>query len=305
MSRLLIILICSAILVWIPQSVYAFAVSPASIDMYGARNEVVERTVTVVNTSIAEQTYYLATMKFAAGTSSGSPEFIPYETDHSGLPEWISFPVKTVTVPARTKVDVPFTITIPSATESGSHFAAITVSTTPSEVVASNGASIEAKTAVLLFLTVSGETVEKLALLDFVTPDGPVMATHGVSYSFRLQNQGNVVVKPTASIAVTDIFGRTVFVKDANSESGRVLPASTRTFSGELVAVPDGFVETIKQQLAYLAIGPMTATLTVEYGVDVQTMSIRYWSVPWQLLVCFVGASLILILCWKGVRSGR
>ncbi len=286
---------------WIPQSVFAFAVSPASIDIYGARNEVIERTVTVVNTSVAEQTYYLATLKFVAGKSSGSPEFIPYETDHSGLPEWISFPVNTVTIPARTKVDVPFKVSIPSGIESGSYFAAVTISTTPSEVVATNGASIEAKTAVLLFVTVSGETIEKLALLDFVTPDDQIQTLHDVSYAFRLQNQGNVVVKPTATITVKDIFNRTVLVKNVNTEEGRVLPGSTRTFSGELETVPDGFLETVFKQFKLFAVGPVKATLSVQYGVNEQTAEISYWMFPWQLLICMAVDVMILILIWKGI----
>ncbi len=286
---------------WIPQSVFAFAVSPASIEIYGARNEVIERTVTVVNTSVAEQTYYLATIKFAAGKSSGAPEFIPYETDHSGLPEWISFPVETVMIPARTKVDVPFTVTIPSGVESGSYFAAITISTTPSEVVATNGASIEAKTAVLLFVTVSGETIEKLALLDFVTPDGPIQTLHDVSYAFRIQNQGNVVVKPTATVTVKDIFSRTILVKDVNTEEGRVLPGSTRTFSGELETIPDGFLETVFKQFDLFAVGPVTATLSVKNGTDEQSAQIEYWMIPWQLLISMAVDVLILILIWKGI----
>lgn len=288
---------------WIPWNAHAFGVSPATLDVSGARGESVDGTFTVINPSTAEQTYYLGTLKFGPGEPSGTPAFIPYDVDHSGMPEWIAFPHAVVSIGAQAKADVPFTIQIPSDAESGSYYAAVTVSTTPSDLVATNGASVEAKTAVLLFLTVEGETVQKEAVLDFVTPDGPIMQVHDLSYAFRVQNQGNVVVAPKAYIVVKDAFGRTVFVKDANAGMARVLPGTTRSFTDELIGRPDTFSSMVQKQWNLFAIGPMTASLLVD-GSDTGFV-LRYWMVPWQLLACFAGGLVLLKLIWNGLRRKR
>lgn len=307
MFRRLAILFCAAVLAWIPVRALAFGVSPASLDLSGGRGEIVAGSVAVINGGTAEQTYYLGTLAFVAGEESGAPTFLPSD-DQSGLAGWISFPVREVTVPARTKVDVPFMVTVPSGQASGTYQTAVTVSATPSEVVATNGATIEAKTAVLVFLTVEGETVEKLALLDFVTPgnaDGPLFANHEVSYAYRLQNQGNVAVKPDATITVRDLLGRAVLVADANPSEGRVLPESTRTFTGEIQSAQDGFLHMARAQVSAFAIGPVTATLTVAYGSQTLSSSISYWAFPWQLLVCAAATVIVLVLLWNGVLRQR
>jgi hypothetical protein len=192
-------------------------------------------------------------------------------------------------------------VSIPSDAERGTHYVAVTVSVAPSDIVATNGATIEAKTAQLVFVTVEGNTVERIALLDFVSPDeGEIKGMHDLSYTFRIQNQGNVAVRPAASIVVKDMFGRVVFNKDANAELGRVLPGTTRTFSGELVDQPTGFIQTIRLQWNLLAIGPMTATLVVE-GLDpTNTPSIQYGMFPRQLSLCVIGAIVALWLIWRG-----
>lgn len=308
MAHRLAIIFCAVILLWIPSFVHAFAVAPATLDLSGSRGTSVTGTVAVINNSDAEQTYYLGTLKFAPDETSGGPEFIAYETDHSGMPEWIAFPVTSVSIPSQTKVDVPFTVMVPKDVPSGTYYAAVTVSLTPSEIVASNGATIEAKLAVLVFLTVGGETIEKLALLDFVTPgnaDGPLFSNHEVSYAYRLQNQGNVAVVPSARITVRDVFGRKILASDANPSGGRVLPESTRAFYGEIVPAAEDFFTVARQQASSFAIGPVTATLAVTYGSETLSSSISYWAFPWQLLVCFAVLVVLMKLVWNGLTRKK
>lgn len=302
MYRRIALLICAAAVLWMPTFARAFAVSPATLDLSASRGETVEQTVSVINNGAAEQTYYLWTMPFVPDETSGAPQFLSSDEDRSGLAGWIVFPVREVAVPAGTKVDVPFVVTVPGDTESGTYYAAVTVSTAPSEVVASNGASIEAKLAVLVFLTVEGETVEKAAIVDFVSPDEGLVVVHDVSYAFRIQNQGNVSVVPAAEIVVTDVFGRVVFAMDGNPEGGRVLPGTTRTYFGELAERPSGFLDTVAAQWSLFAVGPVTATLVVD-GIDsADGPAIHYWMFPWQMIVTVVGAIVLAWLVWRGIK---
>lgn len=306
MLRRLLPLFCAVVLLWMPFRALAFAIAPATLDLSGRRGETIKGTIAVINNGSAEQTYYLGTLKFVPGELSGTPSFIPFETDHSGLPEWIAFPVKAVMIPANTKVDVPFTVTIPQDVASGTVYGAITVSMSPSDVVASNGATIEAKMASLLFVTVEGETVEKLALLDLSSSnaaDGPFDLAR--QFVFRVQNQGNVAVVPTGTVTLTDALGRVVASLPINEEGSRILPMTTRSFSGTIGPNPTGFAETVRSQIESFAIGPIQATLTISTGSQTLTKSFSYWIIPLHLILTAAMAVVILLVLSKLLSRGR
>ncbi len=306
MFRRIIPLLCAVVLLWMPFRALAFAIAPATLDLSGQRGETIDGTIAVINNGSAEQTYYLGTLKFVPGEQSGTPSFIPFETDHSGLPEWIAFPVRTVAIPANTKVDVPFTVTIPQNVASGTVYGAITVSTSPSDVVAANGATIEAKMASLIFLTVEGETVDKLALLDFdATNSGNTSLQLTRWFTFRVQNQGNVVAVPTGTVTLVDALGRTVLSQPINQEQSRVLPMTTRSFSGTIGPVPTSFGDELRSDVANFAIGPVTATLTIASGSKTLTKSSTYWTLPWHLLLTAAMAVVILLVLSKLLSRGR
>ncbi len=306
MLRRLIPFFCAVVLLWMPYRALAFAIAPTTLNLSGKRGETIEDSIAVINDGSAEQTFTLGALKFAPSESS-TPSFIPFETDHSGLPEWIAFPIKTVTIPASTKVDVPFAITIPQDVPSGTVYAAITVSASKSNDIATNGATISAKMASLLFVTVEGETIERLALLDFsaTSATGLKSLEMARSFGFRVQNQGNVTSVPIGTITLVDAFGRTFASQPINEEHGRVLPMTTRSFSGSIGPNPVGFVETVRSQIANFAIGPVTATLTVVAGTRTLTKSFVYWMVPLHLILTAAMAVAILLALWKLLSHGR
>lgn len=287
------IFISSILLALIPLTTHAVALAPSVLEISASRGAVVSREIRVINATGMEQSYFLGVLKFAPSEDGGSPQFISYEVDHSGLPDWIVLPFTEFRVPANAKASVPFEIAVPNDVASGGYYAAITVSQAPSDVVADNGAIIEAKTAALLLFTVEGETVEKVELLDFVMDGSLLRSSLGATFAFRLQNQGNVHVLPAGTVKVTDVLGREVLRMDANPEQGRVLPASTRRF--EVTGVQaDGLMDVLKSQMQTLAIGPISAQLDLTYGAGEQKIhsELTFWYIPWQLIltvVAFVG----------------
>ncbi|MBI4713841.1 hypothetical protein HY771_01500 [Candidatus Uhrbacteria bacterium] len=300
------IIFASIILVLIPVSIFAASLSPSVMEVSVQRGETIKQKLTVINTKTIEQTYYLDVIKFEPSGVGGTPSFIPFEEDHSGLADWIGLAFSEFVVPANSKYEIPFTISIPSEALSGGYYAAITVSQAPSDLVADNGAMVEAKTAALILLTVEGETNEKLVLLDFSKKsEWPHSRIDGL-YEFRLQNQGNVHVTPTGIIKLKDFFGRTVDEFDANPSVGRVLPNSTRQF---LVGseTPKNFFESAKDQMRLFAIGPMTAELSLKYGQSEQTITSNFdfWYVPWQIMVVDVVLVVAILLIYSLARKRK
>lgn len=280
----LITSICTLTLLLSPLFAKAATIAPSVVELDSFPGEVVESTITVFNTGASEQTYFLDLLAFEPNGQDGTPLFTPFNTSQNEFLSWIDFPVREVSVPAVSKVDVPFSVVIPDDVPAGSYYGAITVSTAPTDVVSSNGATIEAKTAVLVFLTVGGETIEKLELLDFTLERSDASHPFGL-FSYRLQNQGNVHLTPKGEIRIRGIFGQTVRILDANQTEGRVLPDSTRTFTVSYEQVEGNWIARAGDQLRHLAFGPMTAELSLDYGSD-NTIEASWslWAIPYELI---------------------
>ena len=171
MARRWSLTICVLALALSPSIGQMASLSPSIVEIASSRAEVAESAFTIFNTGAGEQVYFLDLLAFGPSGEDGTPLFTPEETSQSEFLSWIVFPAREVLVPAVSKVEVPFRVVVPDDVAAGSYYGAITVSTSPTDVVVSNGATIEAKTAILVFLTIEGETVEKLEILDFFSSE--------------------------------------------------------------------------------------------------------------------------------------
>jgi len=164
---------------------------------------------------------------------------------------------------------------------------------------------IEAKTAILVFLTIEGETIEKLELLDFALEQTDASHPFGL-FSFRIQNQGNVYLAPAGEIRLTGLFGQTIVELDANPTEGRVLPGSTRTFTVVYESPDTSWLQTAGYQLRHLAMGPVTAELQLVYGADGRMEATwSFWMFPSELInvVLVVVAIFLLVFLRKRKRN--
>jgi len=278
------------------RQVWAFGVAPATIDTSGNRGEVVEQTFTLVNDNNQETFFYFETLKIEAKDESGSPKFIPYNTDHSELPDWITLSTKKLVVPARSFVEVPFSVNIPADVQSKSYSAAITVSDN-APITETTIQTFQTKTAILVFLTVNGENNEQAGLLDLkVSPKWGSQISGSVN--FRIQNQGNVYIKPQGTITFKDILGRTLKTISANPDESRVLPGTTRTI--EITFSKENFWKE-------LTVGPVTAELSLVYGDSKKTLNktTTIWIIPWQIILVILGGISFLIGIKKLLKTKK
>ncbi|MFI5809151.1 hypothetical protein [Streptomyces sp. NPDC051561] len=101
---------------------------------------------------------------------------------------WIALAAAEVKVPARTRADVPFTVTVPAGAQPGDH---------PGMIVASTADGREQRTPVQL--RVSGPTLSALSVED-VRIDGD-----GIRYA--LVNRGNTTLTPRVTVRADGVFG--------------------------------------------------------------------------------------------------
>ena len=295
---------------FMPGLVSAASVSPSLIDVSVERGETIEESISVINTSKSDQIYYLDVIEFTAREEGGEPQFISSQESHSEHLDWFSFESDTVVVPAESIGDITFDLLVPPNIQSGGYFAAVTVSQSPEDLISSNGALIEAKIAVLVLITVEGDTVETAQLLDFGSDmSGAFLSTPDVDAIYRIQNQGNVHILPVGTIKVTDIFGRTIAESDANISLGRILPESTRVYQVQVSSGDhDSWIQLVNYQAQNFAIGPLKATLDLVYGKDSKTIQseFSFWLIPWQLGITVMSVAALLLLVYKlGARASR
>ncbi|MDI3409152.1 COG1470 family protein [Streptomyces cavernicola] len=153
----------------------------------GAPGAVLQDTVTVTNPGDSARTVRLR------GADAGNEADGSFEIEADGKSRdggaWIRLAERKVTVPPRTRAEVPFTVTVPEGAAPGDH---------PAAIVAS-GAGRSA--GVRLHLRVGGPTLSAL------TVERVRLADDGRLISYDLVNRGNTVLAPRLAVRADGLFG--------------------------------------------------------------------------------------------------
>ncbi len=300
--RRIFLFLLVSLTVFFPTRSFAFSITPALIDFVAPRGETGRGEFTLLNTSQEEKTFYFDTLNFTS-SETGSPLFFT-DSPKENLATWMNLP-SSLTVAANSQNQISFSISIPDDVPSGSYQASVTISEYPSEVVAANGATIEATVALLVFLTVEGEITAKMGLLDVSADfaDRFISLPTG-TISYRLQNQGNIFLIPAGTLIIQDFFGRILYQQTLNEQGSRILPATTRTFT-ENVLEPQSWKEFLMMQTRFLSIGPMTAEVELMAEEQVISTSFSFWYFPWQLGTVVLGSLLVIWLIWHFLFSKK
>ena len=287
-------------------SAHALTISPARLEINGDPGQTISGEFLLTNEQEGTRTFYSSSENFEAQGETGTPAFVP---GNDGLASWISV-VSQVTLKKGQMQKVPFTIQIPKDADPGGHFAAVFLSTAPSNAK-SDQVSIGAKVGVLILLRVSGDIKEGGGIIGFGTTDkGILYSTLPISFSYRFSNTGNDRSRPDGSIVIRDTIGLQAANIAANQTDGNVLPGSTRRFdvswgTDAPLAAGAGFFEYAGYQWSHFAFGWYGATLNLTYGTaSTASAHATVFVFPWQLLIIIlVVLVVILFILSKGLKS--
>ncbi|WP_051886478.1 COG1470 family protein [Streptomyces hygroscopicus] len=151
-----------------------------------------------------------------------------------------------VTVPPRTRADIPFTVTVPSDAVPGERPGTVTVSSGGREV------------AVRLRLRISGPTLSALSVED-VTVQG---RGDGAAIRYALVNRGNTVLTPRLAVRADGLFGQ-VLRRDPRTLPV-ALPPGKRVRLTESWPHPPA-LDSVDVRLTVTASGGAHATATAGY----------------------------------------
>lgn len=270
------------------------SIIPAQFDELLEPGTTVNYSFSVRNLNSTDETFYLFTRNISGVSDSRVPVFaVGNERTGYELADWISLSETELRLAPDERRSVDFTMTVPENAGPGSHFGGIFVSVEPPEITGS-GASVGYQVANIVHVRVAGEAVEEASIRQFST-DKFLYGSQNVTFNARIENSGNVLVRPSGPLEIYNMLGNKVGNITFNPDSFAVFPKDTREFN-DIVWEGDS-----------LGFGRYEAILSPVYGEEGvrKTMSntVTFWIIPWNIVGPILGVlALILIITFVCVR---
>lgn len=184
--------------------------------------------VTLTNTSTSPQIVSISAADFTAFAGTGQVQFLDPakpNKDHGLLDSFQLLSPQILINPGESRA-IPVTLNNVDKLTPGGHYGAILLKTSKPNSLVKNNISITQTVASLVFLTTEGKGSYGLNLQPIRTTFGWFRLPSTLNLAFK--NTGNVQVVPRGYINITSPFGRPVSKTVLNTDSGLVLPGTTR-----------------------------------------------------------------------------
>lgn len=233
-------------------------------------------------------------------TGDGSFGLLAAAQQPTDLGSWITLGAREFTVPANTRLDVPFAVTVPEDATPGDHAGGV-VASISREQTGADGQQVllDRRVAARVYLTVSGAVAPALTIdsVRLAYTQSPNPAAGGdMTVTYRVRNTGNLRLSAAGTVRVDGPFGWELARTDALSLP-ELLPGTavdvTETITGVQPAVR--LAATVSLTPSGVA-GPLPAV----------SRSTGVWAWPWVLWVV-----LGVLLLWtlhrvvKRLRASR
>ncbi|MFF8836829.1 WxL protein peptidoglycan domain-containing protein [Streptomyces sp. NPDC015130] len=186
--------------------------------------------VTVTNKTAAPLTFRLYGADAYNTDRDGGFAIRTQAEKQTGAGAWIKPRQTRVTVPPRSAVTVPYTLTVPADADPGDHPGALVALDERISPSGKGSVAVGVQRAVgaRVYLRVNGPTVPALAVEDVtLDQDRPLVPGTGASsalVSYTLHNRGNVTLNPKVVLKAEGLFGRTLLDRDLAKVPSELLP---------------------------------------------------------------------------------
>lgn len=274
----------------------AIMLSPSRVEELVAPGQIVTRSIKVTNNSESPKKIYAYLRDFTAEGEEGKPRLIvPGSESGSFMSSWVSITSEGIDVAPGAEIDFPYTVTVPQNAGPGGYYGAIIFGTHAPDVKidsAEKGAAIGVaqQAGSLLLLQIPGDANETASVRDFVSDKEFYNTPFKVNFTARIQNQGNVHVKPRGAIEITNMLGNKVSNVRINESGANILPNSTRRFEAPWSGT--------------FGFGKYKAQLVLSYGTSAEQggngmqslTAVKYfWIFPWKIIGFAVSGIVFLI----------
>lgn len=267
------------------QETAGIRLQPAVIEERVEPGQALTFTLRATNLAPEIKTFYLIKKNISRLSPTGSPIFAE-EGEETGfeVSSWIKLPAESLAIAAGKTEEISFSIEVPKKASPGGHFGGIFLSLTP-ERPKETGVGVGYQVGTLVNLRVSGEVFEEARIREFRS-DKTIYSRPDVKFITRVENLGNVLIRPRGPLEITDFFGKKVATLRVNNEGAGVFPKSTRQFENSWQG--EGFV-----------FGRYEVLMGLVYGEEEKknvSATFSFWVLPLNIILPIFGGILGLIL---------
>ncbi len=263
------------------------SISPALIEETLDPGFEKQYTIDVENLQNSEQTFFIYTRNIEDVRAGGVPVFAPDNNEVTGLElaDWIELPISELTLGAGEEASFNFTMRVPENASPGSHFGGVFLSVDAPELERS-GAGVAYQVANIISIRVSGDVNESATIRQFST-DKFLYGTQNVDFDVRIENTGNVLIRPTGPVGIYNMLGQQVDQLIFNEEQSGVFPERVREFQFNWEGTGVGF-------------GRYEAIISAVYGDEGAKKTISstasFWVLPMNIIGPALGVLAVLLL---------
>ncbi|NBV76677.1 DUF916 domain-containing protein [bacterium] len=188
--------------------------------------------IKVTNLSSEERTLYLSPQNIEGVNEKGLPRFVQ-EGVPTGyeLSSWVVISDDVVVLkPNKTKV-ISFEVRVPKDAAPGAHVGGIFLDARAPRLRTS-GSGISVKVGTLISLRISGDIIEEARMREFST-EHTVYSSPKITFNSKVENLGNVLLRPQGLIEITDMFGKQVANIPVNDAGASVFPKTQKIYATE------------------------------------------------------------------------
>jgi hypothetical protein len=268
---------------------------PAFIEDAAGPGSELSAEMTVRNLSQIEQTFYLAKKDIAGVRDDATPIFAEEGMEQTGfeISSWITISEEPIILAPGASVKVPFSITVPQDATPGSHFGGVFVTSEPPRL-RETGAAVGYEVGSIVSIRIRGDVVENARIRSFAT-DKSIYNGSTVTFTTRVENSGNVLIRPRGPLEIQNMFGKRVGVVTVNDAKGGVFPRTTRAYD-------------TTWQSEDLLIGRYEAVVSLIYGEEGNETTVSavvsFWVLPFRIIAPILGIlAFISLAVYFGVRA--
>lgn len=262
-------------------------VIPATIEEAADPGAVISQTLKITNESDSDKEYFIYKKNIKGVEDGGVPVFSDDEGEKTGyeITEWIEISTESIKVAAHQSVDLPVVINVPGTATPGSHFGGIFVSAEPPKL-REIGAGVGYEVVSIVSIRISGDIIDTARIRSFST-DKLLYSGKHVEFTAKIQNQGNILIRPRGPVTITNMFGSKPEVVMANEALAGVFPGTMR----DLVFNWDS---------DELGFGRYKAIIALVYDGQEGQKTIDathvFWIFPVKIMVTIIGAFAAIII---------
>lgn len=292
---------------FVTPSAQALTLIPPSFETSVDPGVTTETTVKLYNETQDALNLYPEVVSFTAEGETGNPTF-DFEAPLEGVASWFTLPEGPITLEAGERKVVPITITPPEDAEPGGHYATVFFGTSAPNIDDPGSLALSTKLGSLFLLRVFGDIEEAGQISQFgLEGNKNTLSRLPATLFTRFQNKGNIHLRPTGTITITNMLGGDTATLEFNPKKGATLPDTIRRYEtvwekGQVKEVTGNFWSKFWTEFSNeknnFALGRYKANIALVAGNLVQDSAVvSFWVMPWRVLtVALIILALVVVL---------